>query len=163
MIEFDGSIDSYAEKYFWNYSRRIVAIIMLFPLLILFPIFLIISINTKKWNLLIAYVAFWLLVYLCLLIPKSKKEKAKWAYRKIFIDGEYIVCKCLNENYEEFSLISDASELIDYGYFYHIKFPPQKASDKFICQKNLLVKGTLEEFEALFEGKIIRKIKQSSI
>ena len=28
-----------------------------------------------------------------------------------------------------------------------------------IAQKDLLVEGTLEEFEKLFEGKIIRKIK----
>jgi hypothetical protein len=28
---------------------------------------------------------------------------------------------------------------------------------KFICQKDLLTEGTLEEFESLFEGKIIKK------
>ena len=42
-------------------------------------------------------------------------------------------------------------------HFYFIKFPFGKYSDKFICQKSLLTQGTLEEFEALFEGKIERK------
>ena len=30
-------------------------------------------------------------------------------------------------------------------------------SQRFVCQKDLLVQGTIEEFEAVFEGKIVRK------
>ena len=35
-----------------------------------------------------------------------------------------------------------------------------KISDKFICQKDLLTKGSLEEFERIFEGKIKRCISK---
>ena len=53
-------------------------------------------------------------------------------------------------------MISDAKQLRDFGEFYEIVFPFGKVSDKFICQKNLLTQGTLEEFEKLFEGKTTR-------
>ncbi len=47
----------------------------------------------------------------------------------------------------------------DRGNFYEIEFyfPPKMVTC--ICQKDLLVSGTIEEFEKLFEDKIQRKIK----
>lgn len=43
----------------------------------------------------------------------------------------------------------------DDGKYYSIIYAD--ISNAIICQKSLLVEGTLEEFEALFEGKIVRK------
>ena len=161
MIEFNGSIDSYAEKFFLKRSRRMMEIVVFFTFLVLLPICLIISINTNYWLLTLCYLGVWVLSHLVLFIPQSKKENEKWAYRKIFFDGEYIVCENLVDKHEEFHLISEVELVIDFGYFYHIKFSFGNGRYMFICQKNLLVKGTLEEFEAIFEGKIIRKIKQN--
>lgn len=53
--------------------------------------------------------------------------------------------------------IEEVKEVRDYGEYYVLVFPMGKLSEKFVCQKDLLTKGTLEEFEALFEGKIVRK------
>ena len=75
--------------------------------------------------------------------------------KRIFVDEEYIVC--VAEKYEEYRLISDADKLIDYGDFYYISFPFGKKSNNFVCQKNLLVKGTPEEFEELFADKVERR------
>ena len=63
------------------------------------------------------------------------------------------------EKFTESAAIEDVVKLVDYGEFYDLSFPFGKLNDKFVCQKSLLSKGTLEEFEALFEGKIIRKAK----
>lgn len=47
----------------------------------------------------------------------------------------------------------------DMGDWYVFDFFLPNKSGYFICQKSLLVEGTLEEFEQLFEGKIVRKTK----
>lgn len=47
----------------------------------------------------------------------------------------------------------------DYGEWYAFKFFLPNKSGYFICQKDLIVEGTIEDFEKLFEGKIVRKYK----
>ena len=51
-------------------------------------------------------------------------------------------------------------EIIDWGGWYEFKFYGRCGSWFFICQKNLIVEGTIEEFEELFKDKIVRKYKQ---
>ena len=155
MIEFNGYLSGEAEKFFWKHSRRTVLLILYLTFLIMLPIFLIISINTNYWKLLDVYIAFCLTTPLFLFIPKTKKEKEKLTLKRIFVEGEYIVCQKNKD--EDYRLIEDTEKVIDYGTFYYIHFPFGKKSENFICQKDLLTKGTLEEFESLFEGKIIRK------
>ena len=155
MIEFNGYITGTAEKFFWNNSRKLVRNLLFMAFLVMLPIILIIAIKEKYWNLLIAYGVFCITVFLLLYIPKSRKEKADFTPKRIFKDEEYIVCQ--GKKYEEFRLIADASKVIDYGEFYFIVFPIGKKSDKFICQKSLLTKGTLQEFETLFQEKIERR------
>lgn len=54
-------------------------------------------------------------------------------------------------------------QIIDYGEFYQIKlyFVAHIGFEFniFICQKDLLTKGTLEEFEKMFDDKIVRSEK----
>ena len=52
----------------------------------------------------------------------------------------------------------DVSKIIEYENMYIIVFSGLMGLG-IIAQKDLLVEGTFEEFEKLFEGKIIRKIK----
>ena len=54
-------------------------------------------------------------------------------------------------------MISDVKKVVDHGEFYELSFVFGKVSDKFICQKSLLTKGTLEEFKAMFGDKVYRK------
>jgi len=48
-------------------------------------------------------------------------------------------------------------KVYDYGEFYFISFYFGKISCYFICQKSLLTQGTIEDFEKLFDGKIVKK------
>ena len=161
MIEFNGVLSQEAQNFFWRESAKNMRKILVIPAILFLLIILYVALLTKYWALLVGYVVFCFLVSLLLLLPKGKKERARFARVRIYIDGEYIVYQ--NEAlqatgvYEEFLLISDAESLVDFGNFYYISFPPGKRSEKFICQKDLLVKGTIKEFEALFDGKIIRK------
>jgi len=155
MIEFNGYISGAAESHRWTYSRKIGFSIVIPVLLFLMPLFVYISYETEYWALLFAYIAFCIIVPMFLLIPQTQKYKNGFNIKRVFLDGEYIVAQF--DKGEEFALISDAKSLVDYGEFYHIVFPFGKISEVFICQKSLLTSGILEEFEALFEGKIVRK------
>ncbi len=54
--------------------------------------------------------------------------------------------------------VSDVKKIIDYGEWYRIIFYSKHIETEHICQKDLIVKGTIEEFEKLFEGQIERRL-----
>lgn len=49
-------------------------------------------------------------------------------------------------------------EIFDFGDWYEIKFYYPYGSMFFICQKDLIEEGTIEDFECMFKEKIIRKL-----
>ena len=167
MIEFDGRIYGTAEKHMWKRAKQIGIVIILIGLTPIFPFIILIWQKIKTimgfniWQLPVLYASLYVLLPLIAwVLPKSKKEKNDLATCKVFTDEEYIVVILGNGN-EECKRISDTKCVNDYGEFYELVFPLRAGiSDSFICQKSLLTKGTLEEFEALFEGKIVRVNKQ---
>ena len=52
--------------------------------------------------------------------------------------------------------IGKVKTILDYGDWYYIIFKFGDMSNSWVCQKDLIVKGTIEEFEKIFEGKIKR-------
>ena len=56
-------------------------------------------------------------------------------------------------------LLSKVKKVVDEGDAYIIKFRLGNVNNDFICQKDLLKQGTLEEFEALFVDKLVRNYK----
>ena len=155
MIEFDGYIFGAAEKRFWARSRNIAQAVLLMGVLAILPAVISFAEKVGVWVWIAGYCSLFLLIPLLLRIPKSEKEKRTLLPKKIYVEDEYIVC--VGEAYEESKFIDDVAKVIDHGEFYELVFPFGNASDKFICQKGLLTKGTLEEFEQLFSGKITRK------
>ena len=155
MIEFKGYISGPAEKAFWRKSRKIVFAGYLVVLPAIFPMLFLFGNLFQSKTFVYAFAIFFALVPLTLFIPKGKKEKQEMTPKRIYINGEHIVC--VADRYTDSKFISDVKKVIDHGEFYELCFPFGKTSEKFICQKDLLVKGTLEEFEALFEGKSERK------
>ncbi len=155
MIEFKGMISGNAEKYFFKRTRNLaIKILLVSEILVLFP-FALYMIRTVNWVGLAAIGIAFCCVPLLACIPKSKKEKKMLLPKRIYTDNESIIC--VGEKYVESKLIGDESLVRDFGEFYEIVYPFGKVSDKFICQKNLLSEGTIEEFESLFDGKIERR------
>lgn len=157
MIEFNGYISEKAEKHFRKKGIILGQNIMLFGVAIILPIIILLTMETKNWLILFLYCSLFIIIPILVRIPKGKKEQLSITPKRIFIDGDYIIC--VADKYTESRLISDAKQVNDFGDFYEILFPFGKISEKFICQKNLLTKGTLGQFEALFEGKIHIKIQ----
>lgn len=155
MIEFNGYLNGAAEEYFHKKTRILGRNILLMGVLILLPAIISFGIKINSWSLILGYCSLFLVIPILTMIPKGNKEKISITPKKIFTEDGYIIC--IADKYTESRLISDAKVLRDFGEFYEIVFPFGKVSDKFICQKNLIVKGTAEEFEALFVGKVIKK------
>ena len=163
MIEFDGKISGAAKKQMFKRGKQMGISILVMGLTIFFPFVILMWKDLESfssfsiWQLPIAYIAVCIfLPLIAWVLPISKKDKDALTTCKVFVDKEYIVA-ILGNGSEEYKLISDAKKLNDYGDFYELVFSLRAGkSENFICQKNLLTKGTLNEFEALFEGKIVR-------
>jgi len=59
--------------------------------------------------------------------------------------------------------IKKVRKVLDCGEWYYVYFKFGDISNAWVCQKDLLKKGTLEDFEKIFAGKIKRKKKISPI
>lgn len=56
--------------------------------------------------------------------------------------------------------VQDVHKIIDFGEGYYIKFRFPRKFYYCFCQKDLLVEGTISQFEELFQGKI-KKVKKA--
>ncbi|MBO5417421.1 MAG: hypothetical protein J6A50_02310 [Clostridia bacterium] len=155
MIIFDGYITGNSEKRFRQKSITLGQNIMLLSLTLFFPAVLHLSLKLKSWIIILLYGLMFIIIPLGARIPNSAKEKKAITPKKIIIKDGYITC--LADKYEEIRNISDIKTVWDWGEFYEINFPFGKISEKFICQKDLLTIGSIEEFEDLFADKIVRK------
>lgn len=55
--------------------------------------------------------------------------------------------------------LKKVKKVIDAGDWYYVVFKFSGITGAFVCQKDLLTQGTLEDFEKLFEGKIVKKYR----
>lgn len=163
MIEFNGALTGSAEKYFFKIQIKIARLITLISLLmvivgmaIIYYIFISLSGNIPESKILdmiiifaVLFIAFAILTYTLL-----KKDMKKNLPKKIYIEDDLIFY--ISDAYTEGKTVGNVKEVHDYGEFYVMTFSAKNKASIFICQKDLLTKGTLEEFEALFEGKIVR-------
>jgi len=74
---------------------------------------------------------------------------------EVCIDHESINVRYANKN-EMYILLEKVGSVVDMGTYYRILDTDGKTMPLYSCQKDLLVEGTLENFEKIFEGKIIK-------
>jgi len=160
MIEFNGTPTGDCKKFLLKKQTHINFIFMLYVFVIFSAIIITLAITLH------AYYILWFLLFfggllLISLLPPDKSAQKGFMPNIIFLDlkEETIVHKC--EKMERFHMISSVKSVIDYGDWYYFIFNFGDRDPYFVCQKNLLAKGTLEEFEALFEDKIERRIRKS--
>ena len=154
-MEFNGRLTGAAEKHFFNRSRIFGQKIILWSALLLAPGVLSYATHANNWVIVAVFVGLCMCIMLLVAIPRSEKEKKQITPKKIVIEDEYILC--IAEKYTETRLITDVKLVKDFGEYYELCFPFGKMSEKYVCQKSLLTKGTIQDFETLFSGKIVRK------
>ena len=155
MIEFNGYISGNAEKRFYEKSRNLVKTIFLGAALAMLPPIVFVAVKVKLWQIVCGYCSLFIIIPLLLRIPKSQKERLAILPKRIYVEEEHIVC--ITGQYTESKMITDVRKVVDHGDFYELYFVFGQVSDKFICQKSLLTKGTLDEFEALFDDRLFRQ------
>ena len=147
MIIFEGKISGQCfENYDKRYRKEYLMIMSIVSLIILFIVFLIWGLNL----ILLLCVGVCALTYVPLLFRFNHSSVLPYKMTVDLNEGTVIFN---SKNREDFMMINDIDTIYDFGEYYQI----EDASYMFFCQKNLLVQGTLEEFEKAFEGKIMRK------
>lgn len=82
-----------------------------------------------------------------------KVSKDRFAPKRITINDGLVLL--VTDNLTDSRKIEQVKKVKDYGEYYALTLSGfGYYSSHFICQKNLLTKGSIDEFEALFEGKI---------
>ena len=97
------------------------------------------------------------LMYVPSFLPPTKSF-FEYMPNNILIDSEEGTIVYKNKTTEIFHMISDIEAIDDHEDFYRIKFSVGDKNPYYILQKDLIVQGTIEEFEKHFESKI-RKVK----
>ena len=155
QIVFDGMITGATEKRFWQKERIFGIKLLLIVFTMISPIIYIMSKSMQNDLAFKIIIAAMPILILTVFIPKSKKEKMSLNPKKIVINGDMITCTA--NSYVESKFIDDVKEVRVHEEFYELVFPWGKISNKFMCQKSLLTKGSLAEFEELFKDKLIIK------
>ena len=161
MIVFSGEFSEESKRYVLKQNARIGLLVSSISALIATVIVVTIAIIYSLWLILLFLIIFALLVMLATLTPYIQRKRilklivpSKIVMNK---EGGYIRIYFRNTAIVEKKL-SKIKKVIDEGKHYYIKLKLPKI-DGFLCQKDLLVEGTIEEFEEVFQSKIVRKIK----
>ncbi len=102
---------------------------------------------------LLTYVAF--SVIWGFFVKPGEKDKGDIAPIKVEIDDEHVI-KETTKNYNTYR-VDEVKRVEDYGDFYRIIFYFPHCDRFCICQKDLITQGTIEEFEEMFAGYIVKK------
>ncbi len=152
MIEFRGELSHNSKMHLIRLEKRtlllsalIVDLIASIPIICLTIYF--------DWIFALAFFPL-LILMLISIIPLNEKRCNLIFPTTIFIKDDIIIC--IGKEFKVSNQVDSVKKIIDYGDWYHIIFKFPHKSLRFLCQKDLLVEGSLANFEALFENKIVR-------
>lgn len=99
------------------------------------------------------------IVFVILFVALASKRPSPKSYTlilpsKVIIEDGLISAE--NSKFHICRKIDDIKWIIDRGDWYQIKFYFPHNNSRFRCQKNLLSKGSIDDFERMFEGKVVR-------
>lgn len=149
MVKFEGYPTGEAKRSYAKNARKFGHKTILVSWLLLLPAFISVSYSMRRWIFVGIYLLVAGMLHLTVCLFRGKSISLS---KSIYTEDEYIIA--LGDDFQQIKSISDVKYVIDHGDFYELVFPLGNVTDKFICQKDLLVEGTLEEFEALFKDKL---------
>ncbi len=157
MITFEGKLSKKCTDYCVRIEKNIERLgVMLICAIFCFPAF--IPAFTEDSVYFLWAIGFPACVLAVTFIPTPEKEKKLLTPAKVTIDVEYDEIFTENEDFCVTKNLSEVTVVYDMGEWYHIHFGCKYDRwARFICQKDLIQGATIEEFEKLFENKIVRK------
>lgn len=158
MIVFDGNLTGSAEKFFINKLLNKFSLLLIVLFLSSIPIWAFLSLKVGAFlEVMFTLVLVTIFSPFFFRICVSKKERQRNLPKKVIINEGIITSVSVKTTISK--NITQVKAVRDYGKFYHIVFPEIYIDAVFVCQKNLLSKGTIEEFEFLFKDKLTRRGK----
>lgn len=154
MIEFNGYLTGASEKFFFKKYVTYMQNAFIFGLVMVLPLIFMLMRIFQTFSIFYGYCAVFAYAMIAVRIKTPKGRKEITPKRIYVIDNNLI---CISDKQSESRGVELVKTAYDYGKFYFLSFPMGKKSGNFVCQKDLLTQGTLEEFEKLFDGKIVRK------
>lgn len=162
MIRFCGKIKNQIQIKILNLYSKQATIMFVVLGVILETLGISVAIGFNEKNMLLEFFIFGLIiiVFIVIFILTNRKTKIKieWDF-DIIIENEMITINCRHQINGIIATkpIKKIKKVVDFGEYYYLYVCRWDASNGIICQKDLLMEGSLEEFEKLFEGKIQRK------
>lgn len=156
MIEFSGELSKENKNYILKINSLVGFLSFLIPV-VLISVPIIICIFVWDWIFVLAMPILIAIPIVAAASPYIYKEKtlANMIPKKITINDKGMLKVELDKKTITKPVIN-IYKIIDKGDMYIIKLNFVKI-DGFICQKNLIAKGSIKEFEKQFKNKIVRK------
>ncbi len=160
MIEFKGDLSENSKNHILKNQSKLYFVVSLFALLLIGSFSLIIAFSCEF--MLIFWSTLAILIFLLVILPlvpfiAKQKELKHLVPKKIVIDREceYIYFYRKFDGYTLCVKFSDVKRIIETIEYFYIKI--QFKVGGIICQKDLITEGSIEEFEEIFKGLIIKK------
>ena len=147
MVRFEGQLNEECKKFLKRQKFFAAVVSIAFSFTTTAPIIIVFALAVTKWIFLC------LILLLAFFIYQYYYDRMGYSI-SIIVDQDYV--KGIGEKqYQEYSTsIEKVVEVIDMGSWFRIKLD-FKINMFLICQKDLLVEGTLEEFEEIFKDKLV--------
>ncbi len=156
MIVFRGELSDRSKKILNREMSHIIFFATSITALIL-SVFITLAVVYYDW--ICAFLYFFVLpLFLLPVLSTSKKYWNNLCPTEISINDEIVIING-DEFYQERD-ISNLKSIIDYGDSYRMQFLFPHKAFSCLCQKDLIVEGTIEEFEERFSEFIVRKTKK---
>ena len=155
MIEFCGELSKSCAEYVKKKESRVGTIsgIIGSTIFSIPVIFLSVAVN---WVFILCLPVLIMMAVLCGM-PPSKKNYAMIMPSKIVIDEKQDVIISKSSKFHIEQTVSNVTKVADMGDWYHIYFNDKvDRLGRFVCQKDLICKGTIEDFENIFADTIER-------
>ena len=163
MIEFYGEYSESSKSFLLKQNAILGLVVSSIISLILIIVILLIAIMYEIWIILLFLLPVVVTVILTCLAPYIQKNKAldQIIPEKIEINEEDSYLYVYLKNAVISKELSEIQKVINMKEGYLLKLSCPKLSG-FLIQKDLIKQGTLDEFEKLFEGKIVMDKKNKS-
>ena len=154
MIVFKGALCKTCEKFLARKYSKLQFLSSIIPASLVSVLFVILAFATYP---LMALGTLWFMGWPFILarLSLSKKEIEKIAPKEIYINVEDETIGVVSKVSRREHSISAVKQIIDYGEWYDIVFYMGDKDISAVIQKDLIVNGTIEEFEQLFKDKIV--------
>ncbi len=155
MIEFNGDLSNSCKKFLIK-KQMIVQCKGSLLTVIPFAVIILFVAIPNRLSVLLFLIPLAIFAFFSMMPPSQKTQKS-FVPKRIYIDldNEEIIHEC--EKMKRSHPLQSVKSIIDHGEWYYIEFDFANRDLYYICQKDLLTQGTLEDFEILFRGKIKKK------